>query len=171
MGEPNTGAPGTGEGERLGGPHFSSTHHASCVRVGEAGVLIRGPSGAGKSHLAFALVLAGRSGLIAPTVLVGDDRLILERRGERLIAAPVPVLAGLIEVRGVGLRKLPYLEEAEVHLVVDLATADGARMPRAEDCRIAVGGVTLERLPLYERGDAVHQVLAVLSTEPGLHEP
>ncbi len=38
--------------------------HGSCVAVGETGVLIRGPSGAGKSGLAFALILAGRSGAI-----------------------------------------------------------------------------------------------------------
>ncbi|MBS7542404.1 HPr kinase/phosphorylase [Ancylobacter oerskovii] len=158
------------ENERLADPHFSSTHHASCVRVGEAGVLIRGPSGAGKSHLAFALLLAGRTGLIPETVLVGDDRLILERRGDGLIAAPVPVLAGLIEVRGAGLRRVPYVEEVEVALVVDLATTDGARLPRPEDCRIALGGVTLTRLPVYDRGDAVHQVLAMLSTESGLQE-
>ena len=158
------------EDERIAGAHFSSTHHASCVRVGEAGVLIRGPSGAGKSHLAFALILAGRTGLIPETVLVGDDRLVLERRGERLIATPVPVLAGLIEVRGAGLRRVPHVEEAEVALVVDLASADGARLPRREDCRIAIGGVALARLPVYDRGDAVHQVLAMLSTQAGLQE-
>ncbi|GAB4069631.1 HPr kinase/phosphatase C-terminal domain-containing protein [Ancylobacter sonchi] len=154
----------------IAGTHRSSTHHASCVRVGEAGVLIRGPSGAGKSHLAFALILAGRTGLIPETVLVGDDRLVLERRGDGLFAAPVPALAGLLEVRGAGLRRLPYVAEVEVALVVDLHTPDGARMPRPEDCRLAIGGVTLTRLPVYDRGDAVHQVLAMLSTEAALQE-
>ena len=156
--------------EPVAGASISSTHHASCVKVGEAGVLIRGPSGAGKSHLAFALILAGRAGLIPEAVLVGDDRIVLERRGGRIVAAPVPILAGLIEVRGAGLRRVPHVEEAEVTLVVDLASPDGARLPRREDCRIAIAGITLDRLPLYDRGDAVHQLLAMLATEPGWEE-
>ena len=53
--------------------------HASAVLVGDRAVLIRGPSGAGKSRLAFDLILAGRAGQIPPAVLVGDDRVHLER--------------------------------------------------------------------------------------------
>ena len=44
--------------------------HASAVKVGDRAVLIRGPSGSGKSRLAFDLILAGRSGLLPPAVLV-----------------------------------------------------------------------------------------------------
>lgn len=36
--------------------------HASAVRIGDLGILIRGPSGAGKSRLAFDLILAAVPG-------------------------------------------------------------------------------------------------------------
>ena len=40
-----------------------------------------------------------------------------------------PELAGLIEVRGLGIRRLPYEPVAVVGLVVDLAAPDGERLP------------------------------------------
>jgi len=54
-----------------------ATVHASAVRIGERAVLIRGPSGSGKSRLALELILAARTGVIAPAELVGDDRVHL----------------------------------------------------------------------------------------------
>jgi serine kinase of HPr protein (carbohydrate metabolism regulator) len=78
----------------------ASTVHASAVLVGSRAVLIRGPSGSGKSRLAFDLILAGRSGLLPPAVLVGDDRVHLDTSGGNLIVRPARELAGLIEIRG-----------------------------------------------------------------------
>ena len=44
----------------------ATTLHASCVVVGEAGILIRGPSGSGKSSLAREIVLwVGREAGVA----------------------------------------------------------------------------------------------------------
>ena len=80
--------------------------HASAVLVGDRAVLIRGPSGAGKSRLAFDLILAGRAGQIPPAVLVGDDRVHLEHSGGQLVVRPARELAGLIEVRGLGILQL-----------------------------------------------------------------
>ena len=68
-------------------------------------MLIRGPSGAGKSRLAFDLILAGRSGQIPRAVLVGDDRVHLDTHEEQLAVRPVRELAGLIEIRGLGIRR------------------------------------------------------------------
>ncbi|WP_425106822.1 HPr kinase/phosphorylase [Ancylobacter sp.] len=142
------------------------TVHASCVRVGDRGVLIRGASGAGKSRLAFALILAGRGGLVPPVELVADDRVLLTRRGSTLFAAAPHALAGLIEVRGVGLRRLPFAGEARVDLVVDLGAADAARLPEPVARRVVIEGVEIERLPLFAGGDGVQQVLALLLTAP-----
>jgi serine kinase of HPr protein (carbohydrate metabolism regulator) len=149
-------------------PPPAATIHASCVRVAGRGVLIRGPSGAGKSHLAFALILAGRSGLMPPADLVADDRVVLSRRGARLFAAAPHNLAGLIEIRGAGLRRLPHLAETVVDLVVDLRAPDAARLPAPEALRTQVEGVEIERLPVFTGGDPLQQVLALLLTGPAL---
>ena len=146
---------------------ISPTVHASCVRVGDRGVLIRGASGAGKSRLAFALILAGRGGLAPPAELVADDRVLLTRRAGRLFAAAPHNLAGLIEVRGVGLRCLPFVAEAAIDLVVDLGAADAARLPEPSARRVVIQGLEIERLPLFAGGDGVQQVLALLLTAPG----
>src|ERR1700753_3437605 len=96
--------------------------HASAVQVGDRAVLIRGPSGSGKSQLAFQLILAGRSGQIPPTVLVGDDRVHLQASGGQLMVRPAPTLEGLIEVRGLGIRRCAFTSEAIVGLVIDLGS-------------------------------------------------
>src|ERR1700753_562992 len=106
--------------------------HASAVRVGDQAVLIRGPSGAGKSRLAFELILAGRSGQLPPAILVGDDRVHLDTDGEKLWVRPARELAGLIEVRGLGIRNCDHAGEAVVGLVVDLAASDAERLPPPE---------------------------------------
>jgi HPr kinase/phosphorylase len=101
----------------------SASVHASAVLVGDRAVLIRGPSGAGKSRLAFDLILAGRSGQLPAAILVGDDRVHLDTVAEQLWVRPARELAGLIEVRGLGIRRCGYASEAIVGLVVDLAAA------------------------------------------------
>ena len=80
--------------------------HASAVLVGDRAVLIRGPSGSGKSRLAFDLILAGRSGQVPPAILVGDDRVHLDTlRRTTVVVRPAAELAGLIEIRGLGIRR------------------------------------------------------------------
>src|SRR5205085_11921539 len=96
------------------------TVHASAVQAGNTGILIRGPSGAGKSQLAFSLILAGRAGHIPPTQLIGDDRLFLHAENGRIIARPAVELEGLIEIRGLGIRRCDFVPQAAIGLVVDL---------------------------------------------------
>ena len=95
-------------------------------------MLIRGPSGAGKSRLAFDLILAGRAGQIPPAILVGDDRVHLDTSGGQLWSARRAELAGLIEIRGLGIRRCDFASEAVVGLVVDLAAGDAERLPPPE---------------------------------------
>jgi len=140
--------------------------HASCVSVGGRGVLIRGLSGSGKSHLAFALVLAGGAGRVPEIALVADDRVRLAPRDGRLIASAPHNLSGLIEVRGAGIRRLPYLREAALDLVVDLGAPDAARFPEPEARHVVLDGIRLSRLAVLPEGDPMQQVLAVLLTEP-----
>jgi HPr kinase/phosphorylase len=140
----------------------TATIHASAVLVGGKAALIRGPAGAGKSRLAFELIEAATRGALPFARLVADDRAHVEARAGRLLVRPVPALAGLIEVRGLGIRRLPYEPLAAVGLVVDLAAADAARHPAREAAETAIEGVTLPRLAVAAGLPALPLVLAFL---------
>jgi serine kinase of HPr protein (carbohydrate metabolism regulator) len=137
--------------------------HASAVLVGNRAVLIRGPSGAGKSHLAFDLILAGRAGQIAPAVLIGDDRVYLDASEGRLVVRPARELAGLIEIRGLGIRRCDFTEEAIVGLVVDLSAADAERLPPPEALTIRVSGIKIPRIPVGAGYAPLPLVIAALT--------
>jgi HPr kinase/phosphorylase len=95
--------------------------HASCVALGAHGVLLLGPSGAGKSDLALRLIDEGAR-------LVADDRTLLFVRSGALHAKAPASIRGLLEIRGVGIVKLPVRAQARIALVVRLGR-EGARLP------------------------------------------
>ncbi len=146
------------------------TVHASAVLVGDRAVLIRGPSGSGKSRLAFDLILAGRSGQLPPAILVGDDRVHLDTSSGNLIVRPAPELAGLIEIRGLGIRRIEHAGEAVVGLVVDLAADDAERLPAAEALTIQIDGVELPRIPVNLRYQPLPLIVAALTTTDGTRQ-
>lgn len=90
-----------------------STIHATCIAWNKQGVLLRGHPGAGKSDLALRLIDSGG-------ILVSDDQVIIINSNNRLIASPPEKLAGLLEVRGVGICTYPYLASCDVIVVLDL---------------------------------------------------
>jgi HPr kinase/phosphorylase len=137
--------------------------HASAVEVGHRAVLIRGGSGAGKSRLAFDLILAGRTGLIPPALLVGDDRVHLRVNRGQLMVGPARELAGLIEIRGLGIRRCEFAEEAIVGLVVDLAAPDAERMPPPEALQTQISGIKIPRIPVGLGFAAFPLVIAALT--------
>ena len=142
----------------------SPTIHASAVLVGAKAVLIRGASGAGKSQLAWDLIGAAASGRLPFARLVADDRVFVEAVGNRLLARPPRELAGLIEIRGLGIRKTSYEVLAVVGLVVDLGASDAARMPAREAENTVISGVNLPRLAVAPGIGALPMVLAWLGT-------
>lgn len=81
------------------------------------GVLLIGPSGSGKSDLVLRLLGRGFS-------LVADDRVDIE---DGVATAPA-ALAGLLEVRGLGIVRLPYAATARLALVAELGVA-AERLP------------------------------------------
>ena len=112
--------------------------------VGARAVLIQGPSGSGKSRLALALLHAADAGPLPFARLVGDDRVHVEAAHGRLLVRPAAALAGLIEVRGLGIRRVPYEPVAVVGLLVELGEARPSGCPsrpgsrpksREFDCR------------------------------------
>jgi HPr kinase/phosphorylase len=141
----------------------SQTIHASAVLVGARAVLIRGPSGSGKSELAFGLIEAGRTRSLPFARLVADDRVHLEAANGRLLVRPAAALAGLIEVRGVGLLRLAHEPSAVVGLVVDLAAADAQRLPDAPGRKTEIDGITLPRLAVASEAAALPAVLALIN--------
>jgi HPr kinase/phosphorylase len=137
--------------------------HASAVLVGNRAVLIRGPSGAGKSRLSFDLILAGRAGQIAPAVLIGDDRVRLQASQGQLVVRPAQQLAGLIEIRGLGIRRCDFAAEAIVGLVVDLAAGDAERLPPPEALQAKISGIIIPRIPVGIGYAALPLVIAALT--------
>jgi HPr kinase/phosphorylase len=138
--------------------------HASAVLIGSRAALIRGPAGSGKSRLALALIEAV-TGRIRFARLVADDRVELTASHGRLLVSAPAALAGLIEVRGLGVRRVAFEAVAVAGLVIDLAAADGERIPAASAQIIDVGGVALPRLPVAAGADALTIVLATLNSE------
>ena len=138
--------------------------HASAVCVGEQAILIRGASGTGKSRLALDLILAGRAGMIAATKLVGDDRVRLDARNSRVSVSGVPELEGMLEIRGLGIRRCDFTAEADVALVVDLAASDAERLPPPERLKTLISGVELPRIPVAAGENPLPLVLGFLLT-------
>ena len=142
-----------------------STIHASAVLAGPKAVLIRGPSGSGKSLLAWNLINATSQGLPF-TRLVGDDRLQVIGQSGRLLVRPAQALSGLIEIHGLGIRRLPFESVAVVGWVLDLAAVDATRLPTAEATTTLIAGIKVTRLPVAAGMAALPTVLAALSTTP-----
>jgi serine kinase of HPr protein (carbohydrate metabolism regulator) len=137
-------------------PEATATIHATAVLVGAKAALIRGPSASGKSGLALRLLQS-----LPFARLVGDDRVRLEAANGRLLVRPHKELLGLIEVRGLGIRRLPFEPVAVVGLVVDLA-AEAERMPQAPALQAQLEGISLPRLGLPPQADPLRVVLAML---------
>ncbi len=106
--------------------------HATCVRVARAGrvlgappsagVLLIGDSGTGKSDLALRLIGRGAQ-------LVADDRIdVYVRRGRLWGRTPKP-LAGLLEIRGLGIVEMAPAAATQISLVVELS-GSVQRMPQ-----------------------------------------
>ena len=142
----------------------SPTIHASAVLVGARAVLIQGASGSGKSRLALALLQAADDGSLSFARLVADDRAHIEAVHGRLLVRPAATLAGLIEVRGLGIRQMPYEPVAVVGLLVELNQKDAARLPEDASRQADISGVRLPRLAVAAGADPLPLVLAHLRT-------
>lgn len=94
--------------------------YGSCAARDGEGVLLLGETGSGKSELVLRLLGRG-------FVLVADDRVEIQDG----FASPPAALAGLLEVRGIGIVRLPYLARARLAVVAQLGS-QAERLPRPE---------------------------------------
>lgn len=117
-------------------PAGDGTHtrlHATALALEGRAALLVGPSGAGKSDLALrCLMRPARIGsrLLAAD-LVADDQVLIDACGEALVCRAPEPLAGLIEVRGLGVLRWPAIAQAHVALLVHLEAGGIERMPPA----------------------------------------
>ena len=142
----------------------SENIHASAVVVAEAGIVIRGRSGRGKSALALALIsVASERGFFAR--LVGDDRITMRRRNDRVLINGAPAVQGLVEHRGFGLMKIDFEPRAVARFVIDLLDEGEivARMPEAREESAALLGVRLPRLIFDDFSRPFERARAALS--------
>ena len=102
--------------------------HGTTVALEGAGVLLRGPSGSGKSDLALRLIDGGAR-------LVADDQTELTRAADGVIARSPASIAGRMEVRGLGILRVPTVPGAPLRLVIDLVAPDRVeRLPEPQFC-------------------------------------
>jgi serine kinase of HPr protein (carbohydrate metabolism regulator) len=129
--------------------------HGTCLDIGKTGVLILGPPGSGKSDLALRLIDAPGHGLgadLARARLVADDQVLLLRDGGGVVASAPAPLAGLIEVRGIGILRADYRPRSRLGLIVRLVpVADIERLPEPSDLREELLGTGLPSIRIDPR--------------------
>jgi HPr kinase/phosphorylase len=137
--------------------------HATAVAIDGRALLLRGASGSGKSDLAVRLIDAGAR-------LVADDQSELYRRGDAIIVRAPATIAGLLEVRGIGILRFDALSEAPVALIVDLVPAEKIeRLPARHSETILGLALPLIRVMPFEASAAAKLRLALRAfTGPGL---
>lgn len=117
------------------------TIHATTVAIDGLAVAIRGASGSGKSDLALRLIDRGAT-------LIADDRTQLHAHEGRLIASAPEKIAGMIEVRGLGILPMRATGSAPLALMVEIGEEERMPEPRSE----SIDGVAIPLLIVDARG-------------------
>ena len=129
--------------------------HGTVVAIQGSALLLRGPSGAGKSDLALRLIDGG-------ACLVADDQAELRRVGARVLVSAPATIAGLIEVRGIGILRLDWLAEAPLVMCVDLVpSGDIERLPERRFAEMLGLAIPLIAVSAFEASTAAKLRLAL----------
>ena len=117
--------------------------HATAVAINGEGVLLSGQSGSGKSDLALRLIDRG-------AVLISDDGVLVEPGDPHPTLRTAPNIAGMIEMRGVGIVKMPFADGVPLRLVVDMGDAPKRLPPDNPTTSIAGHDITCLKLLSFE---------------------
>ena len=110
----------------------------TAVAIAGRALILEGPPGVGKSGLALALIDRGAQ-------LIGDDGVRTKRSTDRLLVNPPPNIAGLIEIRNVGIVEMPVAEQVPLALILMLSD-NAERLPERAGSRNFLG-CTIPELP------------------------
>lgn len=132
----------------------TETLHATSVAINGRAVLICGTSGMGKSDLALRLIDRGAT-------LISDDYTVVTLVDDRLEASAPSTIAGMMEVRGLGLVDMPSISQAPVALVIELSH-DVDRMP-LDPINLTIAGtaVPVVRIAPFEASAPIKVELAL----------
>lgn len=108
--------------------------HGSLIAYQGMGILIMGPSGSFKTRLCIESMMHGAK-------FIADDQVVLSLTMGMLMGGPRPGFQGVLELRGVGLMKLPdSATQQVVHTVVELTPVEQIeRLPVAREFREFLG--------------------------------
>ena len=117
--------------------------HATAVAINGAGVLLLGQSGSGKSDLALRLIDRGAA-------LISDDSVLVEAGDPIPLLRTAPNIAGLIEIRGVGIVKMPFADSIALHLAVAIVDIVERVPPEQQSIRIAGSEIRFMLISAFE---------------------
>lgn len=125
-------------------PSKAQTIHATCVAIEGCAILLTGPSGSGKSDLALRLIDRGAR-------LVSDDYTQLSNAPDGMLFASAPAtIAGKMEIRGIGIIEIPYIDAIPVRLVVELGAAPERLPLTALTARLGNTDLPMMKLSAFE---------------------
>lgn len=129
--------------------------HATLIVLNGKGILLTGKSGSGKSDLALRLIENKGAELVA------DDAVELGTRDGNLIGKAPENLAGLLEVRGVGIVNYPYKKEATVDLIAVLSENSEKleRLPLLQ--KEVILGLEINKIDLYAKENSAPDKIVV----------
>jgi serine kinase of HPr protein (carbohydrate metabolism regulator) len=86
---------------------------ASAIKFEKCGILLIGNSGSGKSDMCLRAINVGGN-------LISDDQTIIRKENNQLWADCLPQLQGLLEIRGIGILKIPSIPRVKLDFVIQL---------------------------------------------------
>ena len=131
--------------------------HATCISYHNKGILVIGPSGSGKSDLALRMIMDKGARLVA------DDRTDISIDKDTIFASSPQNIAGLLEIRGIGICNFKFSKRVKISLVVELVgnLKDIERLPNPESYEIF--GIKLPKIKLYPfESSSINKVILAL---------